>query len=110
MSKQLEFSAQLPKVADKVEALLNQPNSDRLKDSDKLLILAYANRYHGLSKRLGDRAFSILREILMDEMPSLESITRSRRKFQEDGHYIGTNRKERKAQEAKVRENLRKTG
>jgi hypothetical protein len=105
-----EFSHQLPKVADLVELLLSQPNSDRLRDSDKLLILAYMNRYHGLAQKIGDRSFAILREIIMNEMPSLESITRSRRKFQEEGKYIGTNKKERKAQEAKVRENLRKTG
>lgn len=101
----MEFSASLPGTYERVEALLKQPNSDKLKSSDPLLILAYLNRFHDLGSKLGDRAFMVLRDILMDPtVPKFESITRIRRRLQQEGQFEAITRSERRKQAVKVKE------
>lgn len=59
-----------------------------LRDNDKKLYLAYLNIYHFLKHRLDrhpNNAYQIFTEILLDEnTPMFESVSRARRKIQEE--------------------------
>ncbi len=90
----------------KVRALLELYPTTR--DSDKLLWLAYLVNYHGLKTSIGDEAYMKFREILMNEStPTMESVTRARRKVQEsDSALCGEKKSERLKQEKQMREIL----
>jgi len=77
---------------DKVNEILADYNETR--DSDKLLFLAYLCKYHGLKQKLGPIAYAQLKAIIMDDnTPTMESIRRVRQKLQEDGQFVGKNRR-----------------
>lgn len=86
----------------KVEDLLMQ--YPLLRDSDKLLWLAFMNRHHGLRRAIGALAYDKLKSILLlKDTPTFESIRRVRQKIQEEGRYQGKKRAERMEEEAEVR-------
>lgn len=93
----------LKKVKDKVAWILNKyPNT---RDSDKLLWIAYLVTYHDLRNQIGDEAYNKMKSIIMDKnTASMESVRRVRQKLQEDGLYLGENRKQRLDEADEVRE------
>ena len=60
----------------------------KTRSSDKVLIIAYMMIWHKLHKKIGKEAMNIVKEVIFKEMPSFETITRSRRKLQEAGLYL----------------------
>lgn len=66
----------LPKINDNVKTLLEE--EPETKGNDKLLIVRYLERFHNAKS---------IRDILNEDIPSMESITRSRRKLQEKDEY-----------------------
>ena len=87
---------------DRVGNLLE--NNPELRDSDKLLWLAYLNQEHGLKDLIGLDAYYKLKELVMDDnTPTMESIRRVRQKYQEEGFYLGESRKERMQEAEEVR-------
>lgn len=102
----MKFSESIRTTKHKVEELLEK--YPPLRDSDKLLWLAYLVRYHNLKAHLGDEAYSHLKEIIMDtNTPTMESIRRVRQKLQEQGKYVGEKRKERLEEADKFKEIVR---
>lgn len=92
----------LKKSKDKVEALLNQ--YPVVRDSDKLLWLAYLVKFHDLKNELGEVAYRKFERILLDKNTvTMESIRRVRQKFQEQGKYVGTKREEKLAEAEEVK-------
>ena len=73
------------------------------RDSDKVLILEYLERYCGL-KKLSTATLVKMRKAVV-ESPSFETITRRRREIQEDGLFKASAnaREARKAQEKAMR-------
>lgn len=64
-----------------IEILKSHPET---RDNDTLLILAYMCFHHGLLDELGAPAYQRMKQVLMaQQTPSLESVTRARRKAQE---------------------------
>jgi hypothetical protein len=91
---------------DKVGLLLSEYVT--LRDSDKLLWLAYLCKYHNLRNALGESGYQKLKAVIMDDKtPTMESIRRVRQKYQEGGMYAGTGRKKRLEEETVVREMMR---
>ena len=82
----------LVKVKDKVEFLLKQ--YPVLRDDDKKLWLAYLNKYHNLRENLkSSDPYESFKSIMLDpKTPTMESIRRTRQKFQESGKYLGEKR------------------
>lgn len=80
------------KTKDRIEWLIK--NYEELRDDDKKLWLAYACKYHDLKETLGDKYKNFKSFLLADDFPTFESVTRIRRKFQEEGKYHGTKRKQ----------------
>ena len=95
----------LKDVKSTVEYLLK--NFPETRDDDSLLQLAVINIKCKLRKRIGDDAYKILKEVLLNEAPKLESIRRVRAKFQEDGLYQGTLREQKKEEAKKVKDYLK---
>ena len=88
------------KVQDRVEELLK--NYPQLRDNDKKLWIAYLSNYHNLKNNLNSAKdpYLMLETLVYDsETPTLESITRARRKIQEAGRYVGEKRKQRLEEE-----------
>ena len=90
-------------AVDKVRDLLIEYPQTR--DSDKLLWLAYMAKYHGLKLALGDEKYAELKNILLsEETPTMESVTRARRKIQETTPFLrGINRPVRMREEKVIR-------
>lgn len=82
----------LKSVKDIVEYLLAKYPETR--DDDTLLQIGVLNIKCNLRNRIGDIAYQKLKKILIQEAPKLESIRRIRAKFQQEGLYQGTFRKE----------------
>ena len=83
-------------VRSRVEHLLK--NYIALRDNDMQLWLAYLTMFHGLKERINEsnNAYEDFCDILLDkEVPTMESIRRSRQIFQENGLYVGSKRQER---------------
>jgi len=81
-------------IKDIVGKLLN--DYPVLRDSDKLLWLAYLNYRHELRSIIGEEAYIKLKTVIMHEdTPTMESIRRIRQKYQENGLYVGEKRQER---------------
>lgn len=85
----------------KVDNLLRKhPKS---KDDDRELFLAWIFYEENLTEE-EKQAFGVLKEVLR-RMPSLESLTRARRKLQEENPYLrGENYKQRKTREVQIRD------
>ena len=68
------------KTKEKVKYILdNYPNT---RDSDKLLYVTVLEFFHGSVN---------LRDMLDPSVPGFETVSRIRRKFQEQGQFLGTN-------------------
>jgi hypothetical protein len=81
----------LQNAKDKVENILAQ--FPQARDCDKTLWLAYLVMYCDLRKELGEEPYAKFKSILLDkETCTMESVRRTRQKFQQDGKYMGTKR------------------
>jgi hypothetical protein len=99
----MKFTESLETCSDKVEAIMKVHPATR--DSDKLLWLAYLVVHHDLRKLLGDKAYTQFKDILLDKKtPTMESVTRARRKIQESGNYQGEKRAQRLDEQESVRQ------
>jgi hypothetical protein len=93
----------LEKAKDRVEYLLRQFPETR--DCDRLLWLAYLCTFHNLQGAIREHGYAGLRKIVCDPATcSMESVRRTRQKFQEGGRYLGEKRQERLREEVEVRE------
>lgn len=96
----------IEKVKDQVAYCLEHYPDTR--DNDKLLTLGIYALFYGLKKSLGQDAYNKFREwLLSNEVPANESITRCRRKFQEDGKWRGEKYELRQDEEGVIREYYR---
>lgn len=90
----------------KVEELLAKYPTTR--DCDKTLYLAYLLTSHDVKRKINDGGYDAFKEIFMNkDTTTMDSITRARRKIQEEGRWIGIKRKYRKMEEEIVREHIR---
>jgi len=92
-------------VKSRVEHLLK--NYDALRDNDMQLWLSYLSMFHNLKGRINEavNAYDEFCDIVLDkEVPTMESIRRSRQAFQERGLYVGVKRSERLNAAKKVSE------
>lgn len=83
-------------VKSRVEHLLKNYNA--LRDNDMQLWLSYLVMFHGMKERINDSCnpYEEFCDIVLDkEVPTMESIRRSRQAFQEKSLYVGTKRKSR---------------
>lgn len=97
----MKMTEALNTASDNVRQLLSDYPETR--DSDKMLWLAYLVRHHGLRRIIGDDAyFEMKRIILNKKTPTMESITRARRKIQENGEFIGKHRSTRMGESVRV--------
>lgn len=95
----------IKKVSDKVEQILK--TSTECRDSDMILWLAYCVNNHDLINVLGLDSYNKLKKFIRNyDIPNVESVGRARRKFQEQGMYLGTKQKEKKAKALKVQREL----
>lgn len=102
----MKMSESLKHTKEKVEFLLSE--YPQLRDSDKLLWLAFLSKFHDLKNTLGDEAYGKLKQIIMDKKtPTMESVRRVRQKIQEQGLFIGAKRKYRMAESEDVKETLK---
>jgi len=80
----------------RVEHLLK--NYTALRDNDTQLWLAYLVMFHGMKERINEsiNSYEEFCDIVLDkEVPTMQSIRRSRQHFQEKGLYVGEKRKQR---------------
>lgn len=93
----------LVKIKTKVEVVLSKYKDTR--DNDKLLWLALMATHYDLRGVLGEEAYDNFKTwLLNNNIPTFESVTRVRRKFQEQGKYLGTNQHIKAQEELAVRE------
>lgn len=79
----MKISKELCNVKETVEFLLT--SYEELRDNDTLLFLAYLNLKHDLRYRIGKDNYETMKKILLHEdTPKFESISRRRRKLQEE--------------------------
>ena len=98
----MSISEKLVTIKDTVGGLLE--TYPELRDSDKLLWLAYLNYKHSMKKIIGEDAYFKLKAIVMDDStPTMETIRRVRQKFQQNGEYVGEKRQERLAEAENVK-------
>lgn len=90
-------------VYDKVKLILEKYPPSR--DDDTLLYLAFLNANYAFKDRVNSATepYEIIKHIML-KAPKFESVRRCRQKIQEEGLFIGTNRKHRKQEEEKIRE------
>ena len=74
--------------------------SREARDSDKLLIMT-------IWQDQGLKLTPTQEQVFMEDCASPESIRRVRQKYQEQGMYVGTKRREKMNEERKVRETIR---
>lgn len=75
----------LNKIKDKVRSILESNSSTR--DSDKYLMLHYLRKHNKVAINMTSSEFRLLKDVFMS-MPSFESITRARRKAQEENPHL----------------------
>lgn len=97
----------LGKVKTKVEYLLDKYPATR--DSDKMLWLAYIVIFEGVKSLFNKKQYEEFKKKILNA-PTPESLTRVRRKFQEQGLYVSENREERMREAQKVSEWSQKNG
>ncbi len=74
-----------------------------LRDSDRLLWLAYCVKHKGLRSLLGNEVYEKFKKWLLNEkVPAFESITRARRKVQENYSEVRGLKYKEKQESAKV--------
>jgi hypothetical protein len=78
-----------------VEALLKSHKP--LRDDDKKLWLAYLIAHHNLKEKVNSSSdpYETLCDILIDDIPGMDTIRRTRQQIQERGLYTGEKRKQR---------------
>lgn len=101
----MSISNELKYCKERVETILRDYPTSR--DSDKVLIIKYLSKFHGLKDSLRIEAFYTFVRILEDA-PSFETIRRLRQRFQEGGLYMGTKRLKRLEEEKRVRQVVRR--
>ncbi len=69
-------------VKDRVRKVLDMYRISR--NNDKMLFILFLNKYYGLKKRIGEKAYITLKEILK-EGPAIDSIRRARQSIQDGG-------------------------
>lgn len=95
----------LVECKDKVEKILKRSKSTR--SSDKLLYVAYLEAFCGLNKTIGsENVLKLIDLMSKDSTPSMDTISRIRRRLNEKGLYIPENNT-RKTQEILTREAIR---
>lgn len=79
-----------------------------LRDSDKKLWLSYMVHEKALKERLGTKAYNELRKIILEkDTPTFETLSRCRRKIQEqDASLRGKNYSDRKSSAEEVRKEI----
>lgn len=77
-------------VKSRIEKLLKSKRS--LRDDDRALWIEYLNKFHGLEKSLGIKAYQKFMNIV-GEAPKFGTVMRCRAKLQENGQYLGKRRK-----------------
>jgi hypothetical protein len=88
-----------------VEQILK--TSVECRDSDMILWLAYCANHHQLIQVLGMDAFNKLKKFMRDfDVPTVETVGRIRRKFQEVGMYKNENPEQRKVEAKAVQKEL----
>lgn len=93
----------LVNIKDKVQYVLE--NYPKTQDNDKLLWLAVMVVNYDLREVLGENAYLNFKSwLLKNDIPTFESVTRIRRKFQEANLYVGTKRNHRLNEEGLVRD------
>lgn len=99
-----EASASLNRTKDIVKSLLCDHPETR--DCDKQLILRYMYHCHKAAYRLDDRQGASWKELkeIFEEMPSFETIRRTRQKIQEEGLYRGERYNQRHQRSSAVRD------
>jgi len=103
----MSYFESLKDVKSKVEELLkNNPNT---RDSDNLLVATYYFYEEGGKEALQNKtAYEFLKNMSSGKLTSFESISRARRKIQEQNPYLrGKNYKERQEMSEEVRENIK---
>lgn len=101
----MKFSDSLKTTKEKVTELLSE--YPELRDSDKLLWLAYMNKHHQLRYKLGANYLDFKKILLSEDVPTMESITRARRKIQEEGQFVGSLRSSRLSEEKETRKMIK---
>lgn len=102
----MRMSEAINTCQNKVEKILEKYPVTR--DSDKLLWLSYLVLHHDLKLSMGEQAYAVFKKILLNEKtPTMESVTRARRKIQESGLYQGEKRQERLEESETVKEMMR---
>lgn len=97
------ISEDLVTIKDTVGGLLETYSV--LRDSDKLLWLAYLNYKHDMRNIIGEDAYLKLKAIVMDDnTPTMETIRRVRQKYQQNGEYLGEKRQEKLAEAENVKD------
>lgn len=91
--------------SDKVEQILKI--STECRNSDMILWLAYCANHHDLIQVLGLDGFNKLKKFMRSyDVPTVETIGRIRRKFQEVGMYPSKNPQSRKLESLEVQREL----
>lgn len=101
----MKFSDSLKTTKEKVTELLSE--YPELRDSDKLLWLAYMNKHHQLRDKIGANYLDFRKILLSEDVPTMESITRARRKIQEEGQFVGSLRSNRLLEEKETRKMIK---
>lgn len=75
------------------------------KDNDIYLVILYWIAYDGIALKIGGEAANILANLALKGMlTNPETITRARRKFNEQGLFLGENHEDRASQQVDVKE------
>lgn len=99
----MKMSESLTTCKDRVEYVLSYYPGTR--ESDKKLWLVYMHNFHGLGLVNGYN--SLVRIIMDEETPSMETLRRIRQKFQQKGLFLGSNRAKQLEEAEKVKNKLR---
>ncbi len=99
----MNMSESLTTCKDRVEYVLSYCPGTR--ESDKKLWLVYMHNFHGLGFVEGYN--SLVRIIMDEETPSMETLRRIRQKFQQKGLFLGSNRAKQLEEAEKVKNKLR---
>lgn len=94
----------IKRIREKVSYILNK--SQKSRDNDALLYFLYLDKFHGLSNKIGrDNAKKLYK--IIKHAPFPETMSRARRKLQEEGEFLGKKRKERKKYEKEYRKEIK---
>lgn len=102
----MSVSKDLTTVYDEVKHLLR--TKTELRDNDKLLWLEYIEKFTSVSSAVKTGDWSLFKSSILDvNTPMFESISRARRKIQEDYPYLAGNKIKRLEIEKEVKDLVR---